>query len=95
MTNQNNKKPLSTDTKDTVKLTEASAPSEQEAFHAKVGSFITINGQRQNLEKIRTYGRSDDTTINLVWDSGLPTSIRLQNKAEVDALMDRLDSYCL
>lgn len=73
----------------------------QEPTPSIVGSFVVIRpanityGQRYNLQKVRTYGKSDDNVVSLVWDNGLSTTLTYANAADADRIIELLDSYCL
>ena len=67
---------------------------------SKIGKFIVVNtaqvqGQRYNLEKVRTYGKSETDVVSLVWDNGLTTQLKFPSRTEADELIERIDSYCL
>ncbi len=88
------KKPASNEVL-TDEIKEAAKPVSKQ-----VGTFVVINstqiqGQRYNLEKVRSYGKSDTDIVSLVWDNGLSTNIKLGSIADADALIGRLDEYCL
>jgi hypothetical protein len=53
-----------------------------------------IKGMRLNLDSLESYGPSGDTTINLSRASGKVT-LEFDDRSERDALLARLDAYCL
>lgn len=65
-----------------------------------VGTFVVfdtpqVKGLRINLDKIRTYARNQEDSIQISYDSGQGTTLKYANAKDTDEAMDRLDSYCL
>lgn len=65
-----------------------------------VGTFVVfdtqqVKGLRINIDKIRTYARNGDDSIQISYDGGQGTTLKYAKSEEADAAMERLDSYCL
>lgn len=72
----------------------------EEISMSKVGHFITVNtaqikGTRINLDKIRTYAKSDEKVIQIAWDNGMSTILQYRTEEDADATVALLDKYCL
>lgn len=71
-----------------------------EATVGKVGTFAVFNtrqvqGLRINMEKIRTYAKNSENSIQISYDNGGNTILQYSNEKEAEDALSIIDSFCL
>lgn len=66
----------------------------------KIGSFIGIrdkhgNITRYNLDKLKSYAKNGETTIQFGWIDGTSGRMEYNNPGDADDLIERLDNLCI
>jgi hypothetical protein len=73
----------------------------EEIVRGKTGSkFIVINtptvkGVRVNLDKVITYGTSQETNVNVAFGDGIRAVFKFSTPEDAMKCVQRMDEYCL